>query len=232
MSWQSEVVKFATGAIIDGIDEVQSARGPIPGNAGGAGYGNVILRTENVRVDGLEGNETLSELVLTDDRLILDIYVDGGPFLRRHRYDYLPLGEVMCEGDEPCVSAEKRFLLGWSLKVEFKYSTKVFSFTSDEEAQTRRWASAICKQVSCIREAALERRHGKRPQREERTATSGGSRAGAERVAPTPSPQAQPQPRPQPRIVVAKCRACHAPLSGAQGTITTCAYCDTRQSIE
>ncbi len=232
MSWQSEVVKFATGAIIDGIDEVQSARGPIPGNAGGAGYGNVILRTENVRVEGLGGSETLCELILTDAQLILDIYVDEGALRRRHRYDYLPLGEVMCEGDEPCVSAEKRFLLGWSLKVEFKYSTKLFSFTSDEEAQTRRWASAICKQVSRIREAALERRHGKQPQREQRTATSGGSRAGAERVAPTPPPQAQPQPRPQPRIVVAKCRACHAPLSGAQGTITTCAYCDTRQSIE
>lgn len=238
MSWQGDMAKIAATALIDGFDEAASNHVASPGKTKGAGYESVLLRSGGVSVGGLEADETLSELLLTESHLILDICVSKGLFKREHRFDYLPLGEVMCDDDVPCASAQKKFLTGWQLEVEFKYSTLVFTFATNAEAKSKRWAACICKEVSRIREESIERKRAKSRRNESRDAVVPAPQGAA---APDDEPSednpacgtgdAPVAPRARARIVVVRCQACHAPLSGAQGSTVTCAYCDTRQTI-
>ncbi len=227
MSWQGDVVKLAAGALLGGFDEVSAERASAPGNGGSFGYGNVVLRCEHARVDGLGADESLSELILTDTHLILDIYVDKGMFNRRHRYDYLPLGEVMCDDGAPCVAAVKKFLSGWSLEVEFKYGKRVFDFFPDSD--TQRWADAIYAQVDRVREMAIER---KRVKQLEENAQLEREKAKVDVALDAESAGNQGhRSSERPKVIVTKCQACRAPLSGPVGKMVSCAYCDMKQTI-
>jgi hypothetical protein len=202
------LMKFAAGTIASGVNSAAAEREALPGNGGGAGYGNVILRSEHACAPGfLSVDEELSELILTDTNLILDIYVDKGVFNRHHRYEYLPLGEVMCENGVPCVRTEKKFLSNLRVYIEFKHSEQEIEFTTNPEANAKRWADAISNAVREISAASKRRRQ---------SMSSGDSATNAPSGA---------------KVVVGKCEGCHAPLSGATGRIVTCPYCDTKQTL-
>ena len=271
MDWKTGA-SMAANAIIEGVDSLSAELNAKPGDANGSGYGNVIMRSENVEVSGLESDESLSELILTDKSLVLDIYVNKSIFNRRHRYEYLPLGEVMCQDGVPCVEVVKRRLSEFELQVEFKHATQVFVFTSHQELNTNRWADAISKEVSRIREASLARKRAresaqaKQGSQADQTASAEktnpdgqtvaveqaapeqfkpGSQAGkadeakqaatvaAEVTAMEDAPIDQPFVKPTVKVnyLVGRCKACHAPLSGEEGCVITCSYCDTKQTL-
>ena len=210
MGWQ--LVKMAAGFVASNADVVVDAMEGISVGQKELGPGEtVLLRSSEVSVDKVGGNESLEELVLTQSSLILDIEVDEGFFRKTRRHDYCPLSQIVFEQGKPCVEVKKRFF-SWYLDVVFKSETLRFYFGNDPERLARVWAEEICH---AAREVRDERRHKSARKELE---------CGVEQQAASLSRQ-------KPKMVAGKCRACHAPLSGVEGRMVTCSYCDTKQTM-
>lgn len=206
--WQ--FVKMAASLVSATPDAVVDAvRGSLSDGAGPWAGETVLLRSRDVSVNILGASETLKELVLTEDSLGLDIEVDEGFFRRSRRRDRYPLSQVVVSDGVPCVEAKRKFFV-WYLCITFKGESLELSFENDSERLARVWAEEIRQCVVRIREVRREARRREKQLALEREAAE--RRSGG-------------------KVVVGKCRACHAPLSGAEGRVVRCAYCDTKQSL-
>lgn len=183
----------------------------------------VIMQEASVKLDD---GESLDELVLTNQNLVLVNTMSRGLFKREKFVKRCPLTRIRQTGGAPQAMATK-YRDSYYLQVVFDDETISLSFPSNPKRTAERWAEGI-------RNAALGDLAGIRTE-ETLPPEIAGFVDGARDVfgsifAGSAGKKTESRPS-APTRVNGKCVGCHAPLSGRQGETVTCPYCDTKQTL-
>ena len=183
----------------------------------------IIMQEASV---ALEDGESLDELVLTNQNLVLVNTVPRGLFKRETFVKRCPLARIRQTNGSPQVVATK-YRDNYYLQVVFDDETVSLNFPSNPKRTAERWAEGI-------RNAALGDLAGIRTE-ESLPPEIAGFVDGAKDVlgsifAGSTSKKSEGRPS-VPATVNKKCVGCHAPLSGRKGETVTCPYCDTKQTL-
>lgn len=199
------------------------------------------------------GETRLDSLILTNQNLVLVTFKSAGLFKRTRLMSCCPLDKLVLSDGVPQVVARKDDGQWW-LQAAFRSETVSLRFDDHPRRDAQRWAQAMAH--AAVGDAASACAAGALPDPDDgATGIAGavGEVAGAfigsmlESVGvnlPGPAPVRVPAPAPRvkepprkkasakkPRMVACKCQGCHAPLSGVEGSIVVCPYCDTRQTL-
>lgn len=187
----------------------------------------VIMQESSPKLGGSakDSGERLDEVVLTNQCLILVDTVSRGIFSRERMLKRCPLSKVLSEGDVPQVFVAK-VRDTYQLQIAFADETVSLEFANYSKRIAERWADAVRKAVAgnvggIVTEDALP------PEVAELVDGAKGfvgALFGGKPAKSDDSPKLPPR-------VTAKCRGCHAPISGRAGETVTCAYCDTKQTL-
>ncbi len=208
-----------------------------------------------------EGDDVtvLDEVVLTNQNLILVATMERGNYKRARYLKRYPLKHIARQQDVPQVVAAT--IHGQHLlQVGFREESVVLQFVNSPRRTAERWARYIQRAANDVpleditKDKVLpsEKRNKGKPlgQRSQgsqgvvadKSATSKSSENKAVAKKPASKSEAKAETKtsakaksaptePPKNKVTARCVGCHAPLVGSQGSIVTCSYCDTKQTL-
>lgn len=198
-----------------------------------------IMQSEAVELICGKERERLNELVLTNKNLILVNEVSTSLFTTQRMLKRCPLDGIVCQEGIPQAFLGKKKDI-YILQVVFPNESVTLRFPLNEKREAKRWADAIKYAIvgdfdSIDTENALI----------EGEVTDlldgfsglvGAFISEASTAAGTISKTKQSTSKKPPRKTVAakasaKCPGCRAPLLGAKGSVVTCEYCGTKQTL-
>lgn len=188
----------------------------------------VIMKEASPTLAGAR-KQRLDEVVLTNLSLILVMSVQEGLFKRTRYVKRLPLATLRRSEAGPQALACKLDGMWW-VQASFADDTVSFSLADNAKSTAQRWAEGI--RLAASGDVAAIRTASTLPP--ELADIASGAKdvisslfAGA--AAGTPeAPAAADKPS---AFVTQRCIGCHAPLSGKRGSMVTCPYCDTKQTL-
>ena len=178
------------------------------------------------------GETHLDSLVLTNQNLVLVTSKPAGLFKRTRLMSCCPLDRVVLSDGVPQVIARKEGGQWW-LQAAFRSETISLRFDDSPRRDAQRWAEAVAHAV--VGDAASACIAGTAPDPDEGVGISlpttppVRAKSAPDAVRAKEPPRKKPAKRPQ--AVSRKCQGCHAPLSGVEGQLVTCPYCDTKQTL-
>ena len=201
----------------------------------------VIMQDSTVRLHSGQSKETLDEIALTNRHLVLVDSVSHGLFKRERYLKRCPLSSIRCaDNGEPQIVVSK-IRDDYRLQIAFQSETVSLSFPDNPKHEAKRWAQSI-------RSAAAGNLAG--AQVEESlpsgladaidnvkgivssfTGNKDASQPPGPKPGSIPAPLTAPSRTVRPSVTACKCIGCRAPISGKQGSIVTCSYCDTAQTL-
>lgn len=200
------------------------------------------------------GETRLDSLILTNQNLVLVTSKPAGLFKRARLMSCCSLDRVVLADGVPQVIARKESGQWW-MQAAFRSETVSVRFEDNPRRDAQRWAEAMAHAV--VGDAASACIAGAAPDPDDGAAGIAGavgevagafvgsllegvgiSLPTAPPVRATPAPASacakeppRKKPAKRPRAVSRKCQGCHAPLSGVEGQLVTCPYCDTKQTL-
>lgn len=195
----------------------------------------IIMQTGSVLLVSGKDEEELDELVLTNKNLILVNEVSTGLFSSQRLLKRCPLDSIACpDGTPQAFLGKKRN--DYVLQVVFEQEAMTFMFANgDKKREAKRWADAI-KYASVGQLDNIDTEESPLPK--DVTNLIDGIKGFATAFAAEMSDvgsevsnTATPTKKAVKTKVAAKCPGCHAPLSGNKGSILTCEYCGTKQTL-
>lgn len=188
----------------------------------------VIMQEAGVRLGGAPRGERITELVLTSMNIILVNDVQRGLFQTERLLKRCPLNQIQRYEDEVQTPIGKQDD-EYRLQVLFPDETISIIFADGARRTAERWARAIqyaadgdfnsIEQADAIPSDIAEIIDGARD--------IFGSITKRKPAAADKKPR-----KPSPKMSTVRCPGCHAPLSGAIGTIASCPYCDTKHALK
>lgn len=190
----------------------------------------VIMQAQSVRLGTGSDSDSLDEVVLTNQNLILVASASRGLFNRVHYLKRCALSKIVGSPEAPQVMTSKQ-QGSYYLNVAFEGEAIALRFLTDPKRTAQRWAEGIChaaagdfsdirteevlpSEVADLVDGAKSLigafTGGKAPTTHGKSGSSGKGRAAN---------------------VTKKCLGCRAPLTGQPGTVVTCDYCDTKQTL-
>lgn len=194
----------------------------------------IIMHSENVDLLSGKDREQLDELVLTNKNLILVNVVSTGLFSTQRLLKRCPLDSVVCPDGTP------RAFLGkkkddYVLQVVFEQETLTLRFPINQKREAKRWADAIRYAIAGDLDSIdTEQTHLPGDVTELVDGFKGFAAAfvsEATDVASTVSKASKSIKKTVTPKTTVQCIGCHAPLSGCKGTVLTCDYCGTKQTL-
>lgn len=205
-----------------------------------------IMQTNQVRFGDDSFVEDLDELVLSNRNIIMVASRSVSLFKRTSRTYKLPLECIACPNGNPQVMTTRQGN-GYLVQVVFETETIFFRFSEDHRRMAERWADGIRR--AAVGDLAGIRTEDPAVPKELLDLADGAKQvfgavfaAGASASGGTPVPQriqsapkkaqnTKARSKEKPPMVARKCNGCHASLVGRKGSITTCEYCGTRQTL-
>ncbi len=197
---------------------------------------NEVLIMQNANVALISGEESkrLNEVVLTNKNLILVNEVSVSLFSSQRMLKRCPLDLVAC-----CDGIPQAFIgkhkNKYVLQVVFTDEAITLHFPEDEKREARRWADAI--KYTIVGDIDSIDTTATLPNKEIDGLISGITGfmstfvTDANTVTGTTTKPNKPLRKPSTSKATAKCIGCHAPLLGAKGSIVTCEYCGSKQTL-
>lgn len=186
----------------------------------------VVMQEQPVKLGNDADGETLDELVLTNQNLILVASAPQGLFKKARMLKRCPLAKIQRQNDVPQAFATK-YRSSYCLQVAFRDETIMLSFPTNPRRLAERWARAIALAadgdlpgIGAEEDLPPEITNVVDGARDLVGSLFGGGRK------PKGAAQAD-----RPANVTKKCVGCRAPLSGRAGSTVTCSYCDTTQTL-
>ncbi len=189
----------------------------------------VIMQEDSVCLVERSGEIELEEIVLTNLNLILVRSVSQGLFKRSSFLKKLPLEHILNDEGVPQVivsNIRDKFLL----QLPFKDEAIALRFSDETKLTASHWADAIRK--AAVGSLSDIKTSSSVPP--ELAGLVDGARGVIDmfRGGPKPKEAVQQTSAPsKPSHASGKCVGCHAPLTGKRGTVVTCKYCDTSQTL-
>lgn len=191
----------------------------------------VILQGDSIRL--VVGSETqhLKEVVLTNLNLILVRTVQRGFFNTETLIKRCPLDELQTVDGLPQAVVSK-IKEDWWLQVPFKDDVIKLKFSAEQKRLANHWVNAIrCAAMGDLSsiDTSFDPASNAWVYAIEDTKEALGSIFGLRPTAKETTKAGVPQKKPE--KVTQKCIGCHAPLTGKRGSVITCPYCDTKQTL-
>lgn len=185
----------------------------------------VIMHEQSARLCEGSEEQDLQELVLTNRNLILAALVSESLFKKSRYLKHCPLDQLLCTNGLPQVSVSK-FRDKHHLLVAFQGENVDLYFPGNPKRTAQRWAEGIRK--AALGDLASIQTEDVLPP-EIADIVDGargvfGAFLGTKDKAATGGLK-------MPETVARKCQGCHAPLTGRAGSVVTCSYCDTKQTL-
>lgn len=187
----------------------------------------VVLQRSDVILVSDEGRDPLDEVVLTNKNLVLVVTVHEGAFRSSRYLKRLPLEQVLDDMGVPRTAVTK-VDNSYVLNVAFADETVSLSFAGGSAGAARRWERAVSSAaVGDLGGIGTDSEAGDTlgDLLEETKGAFGVLSGGAGET----SKKAELPKRPM--TVTKRCVGCHAPIVGRKGTVVTCSYCDTKQTL-
>lgn len=187
----------------------------------------VVLQRSDVSLVSEEGRDPLDEVVLTNKSLVLVVTVPDGAFRTARYLKRLPLEQALDDLGVPRTAVTK-VDNSYVLNVAFSDETVSLCFAGGSAGAARRWeravSSAAVGDLDGI-DADGEASDALGDLLEETRGAFGVLFGGAGQTRKNAEP---PQ---RPMTVTKRCVGCHAPIVGRKGSVVTCSYCDTKQTL-
>lgn len=187
----------------------------------------VVLQRSDVSLVSEEGRDPLDEVVLTNKSLVLVVTVPDGAFRTARYLKRLPLEQALDDLGVPRTAVTK-VDNSYVLNVAFADETVSLCFAGGSAGAARRWeravSSAAVGDLDGI-DADGEASDTLGDLLEETKGTFGALFGG------TGHPRKKAELPERPMTVTKRCMGCHAPIVGRKGSVVTCGYCDTKQTL-
>lgn len=187
----------------------------------------VIMQEQSVKLGEGPSGESLDELVLTNQNLILVASASQGLFKRTRMLKRCPLSQIVRHDDVPQAVAAK-YRSNYRLQIAFEDEVVSLFFPSNPRRQAERWADALVKAVDGNLSGIDSSAEALPP--EITDVVDGAKDLVGAFFGGGKKPQGGQQ-KGRPASVTTKCVGCHAPITGRAGSTMTCPYCDTRQTL-
>lgn len=187
----------------------------------------VIMQEQSVKLGEGPSGESLDELVLTNQNLILVASASRGLFKRTRMLKRCPLSQIVRHNDVPQAVAAK-YRNSYRLQVAFKDEVVSLFFPSNPRRQAERWADALVKAADGDLSGIDNSTEALPP--EITDVVDGAKDLVGAFFGGGKKPQDN-QRKDRPASVTTKCVGCHAPIAGRAGATVTCPYCDTSQTL-
>lgn len=187
----------------------------------------VVLQRSDVSLVSEEGRDPLDEVVLTNKSLVLVVTVPDGAFRTARYLKRLPLEQALDDLGVPRTAVTK-VDNSYVLNVAFSDETVSLCFAGGSAGAARRWEQAISSAaVGDLDGIGADGETGDvlGDLLEETKGTFGALFGG------TGQPRKKAELPKRPMTVTKRCVGCHAPIVGRKGTVVTCSYCDTKQTL-
>lgn len=188
----------------------------------------IVLQQSEASLISTDGIDPLEEVVLTNKHLILVANVSEGLFKTSRYLKRIPLEQILNDRGIPClvVSTVRDENV---LNVAFSDDSVTLSFSQGSKSAARRWEASITSaalgDLSDIR-SGNEATDAANDFIENAKGAFGGIFGGGRS-----SSKKKDTPIKVPTTVTTHCISCHAPLVGRKGSVVTCTYCDTKQTL-
>ena len=181
----------------------------------------IVMQETGVALYVGDDVETLDEIVLTNQNLILVNEVSTGLFKTERYLKRCPLGKLHFVDDSPqaVVSKVKNSFV---LRVPFDGETLILGFNDPTRRTAAKWSNAIKQAAVGNLDGVADADIGIVAGIAQELSSSLFGSAKQEPAKNAPKRAA---------TIAVKCSGCHAPISGKAGQTITCAYCDTVQTI-
>lgn len=194
----------------------------------------VIMHSDRVVLHSGKDRDTLDELVLTNQNLILVNEVSTGFFTSQRLLKRCPLDSIACpEGNPQAFLGKKKN--EYVLQVVFTQEAITLSFPANPKREAKRWAEAIKYAVAGeVENINTEESPLPSDVTELIDGFKGLTSAFASEAASfssTVSKASKPIKKTVRTKTTVRCIGCRAPLSGNKGTVFTCDYCGTKQTL-
>lgn len=186
----------------------------------------VILQESNVRLGTATSNENLTEIVLTNRNLILVNDVSRGLFRSERMLKRCPLSELQRYEDEAQAPVVKQKNL-FCVQAVFSDETISLLFTDGVRRTAERWSQAI--QQAAVGDFNNIDSSNLLPADIANLVDGAKDIFGA--LGPKQKKGSKKKQSAKPAAVSGRCTGCHAPLAGQPGTVVSCPYCDTKQTL-
>lgn len=195
----------------------------------------VIMHSDHVVLHSGKERITLDELVLTNQNLILVNEVSTSLFRSQRLLKRCSLDSIACPEGSPQAFLGKKKNNDYVLQVVFEQESITLSFPTNPKREAKRWANAIKYAVvgeienidtdeSPLPSEATELIDGLK-------GITSAITSEAAQFASTVSSASKPIKKAAKTKTTVRCIGCRAPLSGAKGTVQTCDYCGTKQTL-
>ena len=187
----------------------------------------VVLQRSDVSLVSEEGRDPLDEVVLTNKSLVLAVTVPDGAFRTARYLKRLPLEQALDDLGVPRTAVTK-VDNSYVLNVAFSDETVSLCFAGGSAGAARRWEQAISS--AAVGDLDSIGADGETADMlgdllEEAKGTFGALFGG------TGHPRKKAELPERPMTVTKRCMGCHAPIVGRKGSVVTCGYCDTKQTL-
>lgn len=195
----------------------------------------VIMHSDRVVLHSGQERDTLDEIVLTNRNLILINEVPTGLFRSQRLLKRCPLNSIARPEGSPQAFLGKKKNNEYVLQVIFERETITLSFPANPKREAKRWAEAIKFAVAGEIENIDT---NETPLPSEVTELIDGFKgltsafaSEAAQFTSTVSSAGKPIKKAVEAKTTVRCIGCRAPLSGSKGTMQTCDYCGTKQTL-
>lgn len=185
----------------------------------------VVMQERSVKLGEGPDGDSLDELVLTNQSLILVATAQQGLFKRTRMLKRCPLAKIRRNNDVLQTFVSK-YRNTYCLQIAFEDETVTLHFPANPKRGAERWAEAIASAAdgNPISPAAIDLPP-------ELTNVVDGAKDLVGALFGSSKPHRPPSRGEGSSSVTRKCVGCHAPLTGRVGSTVTCPYCDTKQTL-